>query len=245
MNKIRREDRFFAAVWNGNAGELESMLKNLRKSKCLVHAHFVVRQRRTHCECLHFAANPECVRILLEYGADPNARVHSSVNSDAGGVTPLICAAGGERMEDTRAEVLRLLLDAGAKVNDADDEGQTALHNSADAVATQVLLAAGADVKAVDVYRQTPLHFANVAEQSRALLAAGGDIHAKDVQGREPLHYAKSTEQALCLIEAGACVDGATLAANAFVAEAHSIHQHRNRLRFSAAPTAARPRRRA
>jgi len=242
MKKPTREERFFAAAWNGNAGELESMLKNIRKAKRLVDA----RIHPMGVTCLHLAENAECVRILLSYGADPNARVLRSVDgSRTKGVTPIIYVASGERIAKTRGEALRLLLNAGARVNEASDSGQTALHNAVDIVATQLLLTAGADVNAVDVDHWTALHFAERAEQARALLAAGSDVHAKDVEGREPLYYAKSVEQALCLIEAGACIDDGVLAHNAFVAEAYAVHENRLRLEHAEAAALARPRHRA
>lgn len=242
MNKHKWKNRLLVAIWNGNTSEIESVFKNVRKPKRLVEARF----ESMGATCLHFAANAESVRIFLEHGADPNARTYRYCSDRTlAGLTPLICVASAERIAATRSEALRLLIKAGARLNDASEFGLTALHDAIDVAATQVLLAAGADLEALDVYRQTPLHVVKLAEQTRVLLAAGANVRAKDDLGREPLYYAKSIEQALCLLEAGAAIDGATMKSNAFVVEAYSIRQNKQRLEHAEVPAAAKPRRRA
>lgn len=242
MNKHKWKNRLFAAIWNGNVSEIKLVFKNVRKSKRLVEARF----GPMGATCLHLAANAESVRIFLEHGADPNARTYRNCSErNVAGVTPLISLASAGRIATTRAEALRLLIEAGARVNDASEIGQTALHDATDIAATQVLLSAGADLEAVDEYRQTPLHVARLAEETRLLLAAGANVRAKDDLGREPLYYAKSIEQALYLLEAGATIDDATMTSNEFIVDAFSIRQNRQRLDHAEVPAAARPRRRA
>lgn len=67
---------------------------------------------------LHKAAGqcePEVVQMLLDRGADPNAR-------DINGNTTLVYAAGSGRLE-----VVPLLIKAGADVNARDDDGKSVL----------------------------------------------------------------------------------------------------------------------
>jgi uncharacterized protein len=79
------------------------------------------------------AGDIEAIRMLLEKHADPNV-------ATADGITPLLAAAGvGSRDSDTRGrykseqdaiEAVKVLLDAGAQINAADNRGQTALHGA-------------------------------------------------------------------------------------------------------------------
>jgi len=84
-------------------------------------------------------------RLLIAKGADVNA-------ADAQGLTPLAFAAGyyGSRRDTAplRAELVRIFLEAGARHDLRDGNGQTALHHAAeryDMEAVKALLAAGAD----------------------------------------------------------------------------------------------------
>jgi ankyrin repeat protein len=69
---------------------------------------------------LHFAAffgQPECVRLLLQHGADVHA-----VSSTFGNVTPLHSGAAADSLE-----IVRLLVEHGADVNARQNGGFTAL----------------------------------------------------------------------------------------------------------------------
>jgi ankyrin repeat protein len=119
----------------------------------------------------------DLMRLLLAGGADPRTGLHD-------GTTPLLAAAGANIEKEARpsdlerwnivdsdtpdvpraeAEVLgavRLLLDAGADVNGADDAGDTALHAAAAAGATsliQLLADHGAALEVENQAGQTPL----------------------------------------------------------------------------------------
>lgn len=98
----------------------------------------------------------EGIRILIKYKADLNF-------PNEQGVTPLLVAAGsGHGANPTRgrfktdedaAECVRLLLDAGVDVNQADRSGQTALHAAAQHAwvhTVQLLADRGADLEHAD-----------------------------------------------------------------------------------------------
>ena len=102
-----------------------------------------------------YSADLELVRLLLEYGADPEIR--SSANE-----TPLLAAAGhgwidgysqGKSFAE-RLDVITLLVDLGADVNWADDAGITPLMvaaNMGDLDIIQYLVDRGADLGAHDL----------------------------------------------------------------------------------------------
>ena len=147
---------------------------------------------------LHWAArqqDTEIVRLLLEHGADPNAR------TEGGERTALHFGVGS-------IEVARLLLQHGAQVDAREvvlwrplSSGRTPLHMAmgygVDDVAL-LLLDQGADPRAVDGSDRTPLHGAasrGMIRTVRALLDAGVDINAQDDEGNTPLHSAARGSQ--------------------------------------------------
>jgi ankyrin repeat protein len=114
------------------------------------------------------------VRLLLDHGADP---LLSTVDH----TTPLMTAAGVgwaegftfEYSPEQTLDLVKLLLDKGAKVNDANDHGITPLHGAAYKGANavvQLLVDRGADLAALDKgedygfgassVRMTPLNWA-------------------------------------------------------------------------------------
>jgi len=98
-----------------------------------------------------FEGDADTVRMLIEAGADVNAK-------DAHGATPLHLAV---------ANTARVLIEAGADVNAEDPYGQTPLHGAAfegDADTAQVLIEAGADVNALTSIGDgdTPLNYAEL-----------------------------------------------------------------------------------
>jgi ankyrin repeat protein len=155
---------------------------------------------------LHYAAiygNTESVRILLEHGADPNARNKS-------GVTPLIFAAYD-------FEKTKLLVEKGADVNARSAKGMTPI-----LVATSVygntatvryLLEKGASAKAASADDDDPLQNAaskGDTEMVRLLLAKGADPHRVDQAGQTALFdslFAPDPERVKILIDAGSNVN--------------------------------------
>ncbi|XP_058809038.1 putative ankyrin repeat protein RF_0381 [Phymastichus coffea] len=103
---------------------------------------------------LHHAVlsnNVKLIKLLLEYGANINAK-----NRD--GKSPLYFA-----VECSNTKILNFLLENGARVNDKMNHGFTALHEaiiqrSEDNI--ELLLSHGAEVNSKDIYGKTPLHLA-------------------------------------------------------------------------------------
>jgi uncharacterized protein len=133
------------------------------------------------------AGDTEVVKVLLSKGADPKLTTKF-------GMTPLMAAAGlGTKEEDTTGRKkteeqaiasIKLCLDAGADVNAADIQGETALHGAAQRGWDQVvqfLVDHGAKLDAKDKKDRTPLDAAN------GLLGNGGfdgtrrDVHESTV----------------------------------------------------------------
>ena len=171
----------------------------------------------------------EVVRVLLEYGADPNI-------VDRHGYTPLKWASQGGYVDVVllllehgagikvygplsalhsasmggNVAVIRVLLENGADVNAGGDNGETPLHVADNGEVTRVLLECGAHLDARDDTDGTPLHrttsFGKV-EAARVLLENGADPNARDKSNQTSLHDRTrwlSSEAAQVLLEYGA-----------------------------------------
>lgn len=119
--------------------------------------------------------NPACVKLLIDKGADVNAR-----NSD--GYTALMSAVYHEL--DLR--VAKLLLERGADVNARTNEGLTALHSAAsycNECAAKMLLERGADVNARNNQGYTALMLSKCEKLTKLLLDNGADVNARNNEG--------------------------------------------------------------
>jgi len=161
-----------------------------------------------HMQPLHYAAlygSLEALRILLDAGADPNAR-----NQQA--ATPLIYGA----WDPART---KLLVDRGARVNVAANGGTTPLILAASVVgnigSVRYLLEHGADLRATDGFGDDALMRAAAmgdAEVTELLLLRGADAHRIDKAGFTALQLAQNfTDQTRVnlLLKAGADVNAA------------------------------------
>lgn len=130
----------------------------------------------------------EPMRLLLDAGADPNAR-------DVDGCTPLMSARS--------AEAVRLLLVHGADVRICDQTGGTALASQRDPDAIQALLEAGAAVNPPGARGGdaplTQAARAGATAQVEALLAAGADVGAATHEGLTALMSAAEAGATDCL----------------------------------------------
>lgn len=116
--------------------------------------------------------NLEVARLLLANGADVNT-------VDEGGFTPLSQAAGNG---DRATEMVRLLLDHGAKVNVASGDTVETVKNGP-----------------IRIGWITPLHMAAAQanfETVELLVKAGSKVNAKDIRGLTPLALAVATDHA-------------------------------------------------
>ena len=146
-----------------------------------------------HLAVCNGAAVVDPVRVLLDKGADANARDAQSLTAlhVAAGACPLVEQKFGEaKAAKLATSAGKLLLKHGAAMDAATDDGLTALHISAAGGKSFKLLLAllerGAPVNAADLKGATPLHHAvrsrNVREVE-ALIKAGADPSIKDVAG--------------------------------------------------------------
>jgi uncharacterized protein len=133
------------------------------------------------------AGDTEVVKVLLAKGADPKLTTKS-------GMTPLMGAAGlGTKEEDTTGRKktepeaiasIQLCLDAGADVNAADNQGETALHGAAQKGWDQVvqfLADHGAKLDVKDKKGRTPLDAANGLMGNGGFDGTRRDVHESTV----------------------------------------------------------------
>ena len=189
--------------------------------------------------------SPTAVRAVLEAGAD----IGAMDGGDRIGVPPSRNLQGNPEglnyrgtgeftalhwaVDLNRADVVQVLLGAGAEVNAADGHGYTPLHWAVqphvDTVIVEVLLQAGADVDARSTYplryagghescgRISPLHWAawvNNASAAKILLDAGADLESTDNDGQTPLLHAAAsggTSTVELLVGEGADVDAMSI----------------------------------
>jgi ankyrin repeat protein len=156
----------------------------------------------------------ELMKVLLEHGANPNARLKTTATQRAHtpgeftlgeGSTPLMRAA-----KNGDSATIRLLIEHGVDVNARQKNGTTPLMFAAGLgygtgtfandyatpaellESVKILVAAGADVNAVSEAGQTPLHFGAQASDDivKFLAASGAKLDVKDKQGRTPVEMA-------------------------------------------------------
>jgi ankyrin repeat protein len=124
--------------------------------------------------------SPEAIKLLLDSGANPNAK-------NQFGSTALTMAAD-------QPETARMLVERGADVKAATRGGRTpimiAAHCDGCSAMVKLLLDKGADPKAADARKRTALLEASEAgdlDSMKLLLAKGVDADPADVNGMTPL----------------------------------------------------------
>ena len=156
-----------------------------------------------HIACAN--SHLECIRTLLELGSSANA-------CGAHRRTPLLVAASSPKCT---ADIIKVLVAHGAKIDAMDDDKQSALHIAARAGASSavldIILDCASDssgkkkfvsklsVNALDRWRRTALHWASVSGHRNAckcLLDKGIDANIKDEFGETARDIAE--RRALC-----------------------------------------------
>jgi ankyrin repeat protein len=173
------------------------------------------------------------VSLLIKTGADVNAadkidkddikiidgvKIVNKLNDD--NKTVLMHAAMCEN-----AEIVKMLIDAGADVNKKDKNGMTALMHAvynlgqtspkSNVEISKILIESGADVNMVTEYNDTALHLLcsktkDMVEVADLLIKAGADVNVKDSNERTPLMEAvlqKNIKIVKSLIESGADIN--------------------------------------
>ena len=155
---------------------------------------FAFAPRERSSETASMSGDLDAVSLLLSRGAKANPRPNPS------GDSPI-----SEAITFGRADVVRALIRAGAKVDLVERTGVNLLHwatitNRADVIPE--LAKAGVDINAIDEYGFTPLMYAATIDFGDtatldALLAAGADRAIRNGQGRTAraqalrLHHAR------------------------------------------------------
>lgn len=95
------------------------------------------------------------------------------------------------RAEQGKAEIARMLLDAGADLSHRSKAGFTALHYADIPGTVRVLIERGADVNARGKDGATPLMVADSPDVARLLIESGADLYARDREGHSVLDCAR------------------------------------------------------
>jgi ankyrin repeat protein len=179
IGQAKHDKSFFEAVVKGNIEQVKSLIAkganvNAKDDRGQTSLHLAVRN-----------FYEEIVEFLISEGADVNAS-----QTDASW-TPLLDAAS-----TGQTEVIKLLLQHGAKVDVGDKFGYTPLYYamwSEEKDAIKALISSGADVNVLPSENDDPPLVYAVWEGNReavkVLIDAGADVNYKD-EGWTPLHWA-------------------------------------------------------
>ncbi|HJZ72946.1 MAG TPA: ankyrin repeat domain-containing protein, partial [Vicinamibacterales bacterium] len=171
--------RFMAAIRDGDQAQLEALLQRDPSFVHLYYAQNTGKYAGMHTRPLLEAADHDrvgIVKILLDYGADPNQYSRSRV-------TALHVAA-----KHGYGDIVELLITRGADVNRIDSWGRTPLYDALGAAQT-ALLAHGAVIGIPDQDGNTPLHEAALTDGLReavVLCAHGANPEARNLKGQIP-----------------------------------------------------------
>ncbi len=150
--------------------------------------------------------DPLLVRALLAAGAEVNHVIPRQDADETYYAREAETASSSLEYAGT-AEVARLLLAAGADVNQENDDGRTPLFYVTHVEVAKLFIAHGADVHHRDSYGMTPIfHAAAYSDVLEVLLVAGAkaDTHPS---GLSPLHYTLDAKGVRLLVAAGADVN--------------------------------------
>lgn len=134
---------------------------------------------RSGATALHLVENPDIAQLLIDSGADIQARDHK-------GNSPLHSSA--------YPEVTRVLLRAGAHPDAKNHEGNSPLHVARSREIAEILLKYGASIFSRNFVMQTPLHTLKTAGAISTLLWRGAMANAIDLDGHLPIDTASRKE---------------------------------------------------
>eukprot|EP00741_Cyanophora_paradoxa_P024336 tig00000053_g23500.t1 len=183
--------KWFKAAEDGDTDALRTMLDAYGGQKVDAKGKTIIEkgafEKKADCTALWLACwhgHEAAARLLLERGADPTLPCDLDLHDK--GWHPIHAAAS-----KGHEQIVRLLLDRGARVDAAENTGETPLHQAAEGgheAVARLLLDRGAPVDAVDEHGRTPLHYAGrwnseVSWRIMALLlekGAASDLKDKD-----------------------------------------------------------------
>lgn len=144
-----------------------------------------------------WAGHAGTVKTLIEAGADPNLQsLHEIPKLKKAGVDALMGASMNGNLE-----VVELLLDKNAFVNQQDAQGKTALMYASQGGYPQVadlLLRKGSKTETMDQFGRTALTIATIYGNYSVvclLVAAGADVNTKDFNNMKPIVYASALDR--------------------------------------------------
>ena len=189
------QDEVWGAAREGQTERLKALLENVRKeiaSEILNHHTNEDGQRTTPLIIAVIQANEEVVNTLIEFGVNLEMKGIVTYEKETFyGATALWCASCWGHYN-----ILRILIDNGANVDNPTESGSTALRPACydgrlDIV--QYLVEHGADVNTTHLNKSTCLM--NIChkgsyEIAQYLLTKGADPKLKCLKGQTPLHFA-------------------------------------------------------
>ena len=186
---------------------------------------------------IHLASSSKMIKLLTDHGSDPNDQNYKGDTAlhkkilDVKTVTELISNEADVNRKSKnnvtalmlsalfgKPEVVKVLLQNGANINDLDYRSETPLHYASTghssekdkAYVAQILLYAGAKVDAMDIKNETALHYSSKygdLEVANVLTYFGADPNARNIELKTPLHLATTPEMATFLLQHGAKID--------------------------------------
>ena len=162
--------------------------------------------------------NLEAARILIAYGANPNADLSELTVTEGFGIMTSESKGAGNILiyaaESGNPEMVREILRHNPKLDAQDPKGRTAIfaageYNAREKVGARVecvrlLVQAGADVNARDNNGNTPLHETFLTDVIEELLKHGADVNARNKDGETPLFTTVSDDAIRLFIAHGA-----------------------------------------
>ncbi|KAF3925695.1 Tankyrase-2 [Arthrobotrys entomopaga] len=220
---IRDSDQVNGALYDAISQKSLATVKMLLQHP-LIDVNSKVRQfTPLFTACDKIDANPDTIALLLQAGADPNIVVEyhpaNRGEKELKWSTALYCLVDRthyyDRWWSSRDEYIQTItkcytsmIAAGANPNQANEEGNTALHNVREASFARLLLAAGADPNTANKYGETPCHVCRSSEVLKLLLEyPKTKLELRDSFGKTPLLSQislRKTKAAIQLLDAGA-----------------------------------------